>query len=117
MKLETVSDWLTWAGIVLPLSGLAFSAVVYVLTWRNQIKLKNEERLYFLLGKIDDPAGALASKIFASYELRNYTSHADLIVRFFKEVKIGGPEADLLKGVMLDTAEYFSKRSKKTSSQ
>ncbi len=81
MNLQTVTDWLTWAALVLPLFVLSWSAWQYVLLQKKIERQQRFENFFIVLEKTykigEAPAGAAAL-----YELRKYPEYRDVIIRY-----------------------------------
>jgi len=112
MKFGGWQDWITWAGIVLPLMTLAWSAYQYVAIQRRNEKQRRFDNLFRLLDKIGEPQGSIAAKAAAVYELRSYPDYSEVIARFCREAipYVGGDSAQILQTELRLTAEYFEKK-------
>lgn len=95
-------------GVVLPLLAIAGSAVAYVVKFYSERSDIREQRFTALVSRIDEP-GAMASKVAAVYEMRQFPEHRDFIVRFCRtqQGNVSGSGAALLEAEMQQTAEYF----------
>ncbi|WBH16873.1 hypothetical protein [Sphingomonas radiodurans] len=116
MNLVSVGDWLTWAGVVLPLSALAWSAWQYVAIRKREEARHRFERFFKLLDLIgSDDQVSLHSKVGAIYELRNYSEYSEVIVRVCGDSKdrVSGSLAFMLQNEFTKTIEYFEKRDGK----
>lgn len=68
MSPETWQDWIAWAGLVLPLATLAWVALYFVLTRRNEIKHKRYEKFLELMNLVGARDASIAGKMAAVYE-------------------------------------------------
>lgn len=74
MRLTSPQDWIAWAGIVLPLAALAWSAVFYTMARRREVQHREFERFFQVTDHLGQQGGSIASKMAAAYELRKYRS-------------------------------------------
>jgi len=90
-------DWLAWAGVVLPLTVLAWTAFWFTHERREQRKHRRFEHFFSVTDKIGQAQGSLLSKVAALYELRRFPEYSDVIVRMTEAPEIvGGGKAKLL---------------------
>lgn len=109
MGLNTVQDWIAWAGIVLPLMSLAWAACFYVLTRRREVQHQEFERVFQVMDHLGSE-GSIASKMAATYELRKYPEYGEVIIRLCEQAQIEGPAAQMLRDEMRLTAEHMRAR-------
>lgn len=111
MNPQSWSEWVAWAGLMLPLIVLAGSVAFYV---RNEIKKSQEgryEKFWQLMVQAGAKDGNIAAKMAAFYEMRKYPQYADVVIRLCEGATVQGTEGALLKEEMMKTAEYL--RNKK----
>ena len=113
MTLGSWQDWIAWAGVVLPLATLAWSAWQYVAIQKRNEKQRKFDNLFRLMDKIGESGGSIAAKAAAVYELRNYPEYGDVISRFCREAihYVSGDSAQILITEFTLTAEYFEGRT------
>ena len=109
MTPQTVGDWIAWAGLVLPLATLAFSAVWFVMVQRKRSEAERYGRFWELMKQAGAQDHNIAAKMAVFYELRKYPQYAEVIIRLCEEARVDGSEGQLLKGEMLLTAEHLRK--------
>jgi hypothetical protein len=109
MNLQTATDWLTWAALVLPLFVLAWSAWQYVQLQKQIERQRRFDNLFILMDKIGQTGGSLAAKAAAVYELRRYPEYGEMIARFCNEAieYVSGDAAQILKTEFRLTADHF----------
>ena len=107
MSLASLSDWIAWGGIVIPLSIAAISAAFYVKLENDKRKKDQYNRFYKLMDQIGMNEGSIASKMAAISELKKYPEYKDVILRLCVSAQIGGPEAHLLENEFDLTARHF----------
>jgi hypothetical protein len=107
MTPQTVGDWIAWAGLVLPLATLAFSAVWYVRALSQKQRADRYSRLWELMRQAGAQDGNIAGKMAAFYEMRKYPEYAEVIIRLCEDTEVVGGSAALLKKEMLLTAEHL----------
>ncbi|WP_336971584.1 hypothetical protein [Sphingobium aromaticiconvertens] len=107
MNLSTAGEWIAWAGIVLPLAALAWSAVFYTLARRREVQHQEYQRFFQIMDHLGLSGASIASKMAAAYELRKYPEYTDVIVNICEKAQIEGVAADMLKEEMLATAQYL----------
>lgn len=100
-------EWVAWAGIAIPLAGLAWAAVFYTLARRREIHFQEFERLFKVMDYLGQEGGSIASKMAAAYELRKYPEYRDVIIRMCEQTDVRGPSGKMLKDEMTLTAEYL----------
>ena len=109
MELTKFTDWVAWAGIVLPLTVTAVSAALYI--WLEFRKQKNRryDNFYVLMDQIGRNNSSIASKMAAISELKRYPEYRDVIVRLCCDAEV--LEADLpatmLRNEFELTARHF----------
>lgn len=107
MRLETWQDWVAWAGLVLPLSALAWAAIYFVLTWREELKHKRYQKFFELMERVGTQNSSIAGKMAVVFEMRKYRDYKDVIVRLCQDVKIEGQARELLEREFDLTARHF----------
>jgi hypothetical protein len=107
MAPATWQEWVAWAGVAIPLAGLAWAAVFYTLARRREIHFQEFERLFKVLDHLGHSGGSIASKMAAAYELRKYPEYKDMIIRMCEQTETTGSSAKMLKNEMMMTAEYL----------
>ena len=107
MNLTTPGEWIAWAGVVLPLAALAWSAVFYTLARRREVAHQEYQRFFQIMDHLGQQGGSIASKMAATFELRKYPEYADVIINICEKADLKGPASDMLREEMLATAEFL----------
>ena len=107
MNLSTAAEWIAWAGIVIPLAALAWSAVFYSQTKRRELKHQEYQRFFTITDHLGQQGGSIASKMAAAYELRRYPEYAEVIINICENTRIDGGSAKMLKDELLATADFL----------
>lgn len=107
MSPETWQDWIAWAGLALPIATLAWAALYFVLTWRNEIKHKRYEKFFELMNLVGARDASIAGKMAAVYEMRKYPEYGEVIIRLCRDAKIDGEAKELLEREFDLTARHF----------
>ncbi|MBL0924700.1 MAG: hypothetical protein IBJ12_09595 [Sphingomonadaceae bacterium] len=107
MNLSTAAEWIAWAGIVIPLAALAWSAVFYTQTKRREVEHQEYQRFFTITDHLGQQGGSIASKMAAAFELRKYPEYADVIIRICENTNVEGGSAKMLKDELLATAEFL----------
>ena len=105
-------DWIAWAGIVLPLTALAWAAVFFVFTWREENKHKRYEKFFSLMDRVGEQDSSIAGKMAAVYELRKYPEYKDVIVRLCQDGQIAGSGKGMLEREFDLTAKHYGSNRK-----
>jgi hypothetical protein len=103
----------TWAGIVLPLSVLAWSAWQYVAIRKREEARARFDRLFHLLGLLGgDENTSVYSKVGAIYELRNFPEYGPVVLRICTDSKsrIKGELAFMMENEFQATIDYLKKK-------
>ncbi len=111
MTPQTLGDWIAWAGLVLPLATLAFSAIWYVSAQNNKLKVERYLRFWDLMKQAGAQDGNIAPKMAAFFEMRKYPEYSDVIIRLCEGTEVVGSSAALLKKEMLLTAEHLRNKT------
>ena len=112
MQLTTIADWIAWAGIVLPLSITAFSAMRYVGLEAEKRRASRYSEFYRLMDQIGMSGGSIASKMAAISELKKYPEYKEVILRLCSGASIAGTEAHLLVQEFSLTAQHIGGASR-----
>jgi hypothetical protein len=107
MGLSTAGEWIAWAGVVLPLAALAWSAVFYTLVRQREVHHQEYHRFFEIMDHLGQQGGSIASKMAAAYELRKYPEYRDVIINICEKAKVDGAAAQMLREEMLATAEFL----------
>ncbi len=110
MQLQTLLDWIAWAGIVLPLAVLAWTAWRYVTVAQSQARAKEFEQLFKAMDMIGREGGNQPSQMAAIYELRNYPKYKDVIIRMCETISVSsvsGRSAETMKRELELTAKFL----------
>jgi hypothetical protein len=107
MPLDSLTDWIGWAGIVIPLVVTAVSAFLYVRLELKKQKSAKYDQFYKLMDQIGAQGGSIASKMAAISELKKYPEYRDVIIRLCLHAGVGGAEAHLLEKEFELTAQHF----------
>jgi hypothetical protein len=97
-------EWVAWAGIVVPLAGMAWAAIFYTLARRREIHFQEFERLFKVMDHLGQQGGSIASKMVAVYELRKYPEYKNVFARMCEQTEVQGTSGKMLKDQMLLTA-------------
>ena len=111
MGLTNAAEWIAWAGVVIPLAALAWSAVFYTLSKRREILHQEYQRFFQIMDHLGKDGGSIASKMAAAYELRKYPEYAQVIVNICEKADVTGPAAAMLKEEMAATAEFLRSKA------
>ena len=112
MELKTVGEWIAWAGIVIPLAALAWSAVFFTVARRRELQHQEYQRFFEITDHLGHEGGSIASKMAAAYELRKYPEYASVILNICEKSEIVGPSAKMLKDELAATAESIKSKVK-----
>ena len=107
----SAADWIAWAGVVIPLMALAWSAVFYTLARRREVQHQEYQRFFQITDHLGQSGGSVASKMAAAFELRKYPEYTDVIVNICQKTRIDGPAAEMLKQELIATAEFLKAKS------
>jgi len=107
MNLSTAGEWIAWAGVVVPLIALAWSAATYSLAKRREVKHQEYQRFFQIADHLGQQGGSVASKMAAAFELRKYPQYAEVVVNICEKAEIEGPASKMLKEEMRATAEFM----------
>lgn len=108
MSLEQVSQLAAVLGVVVPLAALAWSAVMYVLVKKAEVKHQQYQKIFEVMDNLGRQGGSIASKMAAAFELRKFPEYSDLIIRFASQVEVEGAAATMLKNEIALTAEFLT---------
>jgi hypothetical protein len=111
MTLTTWQDWIAWAGIVIPLTSLAWAAGFYVITRRREVQHQEFERVFRVMDHLGQQGGSIASKMAAAYELRKYPEYSEVIIRLCEQAEVTGSASEMLQNELRLTAALMRKGS------
>ncbi len=111
MNLSTAGEWIAWAGVVVPLMALAWSAVFYTLAKRRELEHEEYRRFFEIMDHLGQQGGSIASKMAAAFELRKYSHYTEVIINVCEKAELEGDASQMLREEMLATAEYLKARS------
>ena len=103
-----LSEWLAWAGVVIPLLTLAWAAIVYVRGEQRKIRSQEFEQLFKVMDLIGSDRGNQPSQMAAIFELRNYPNYKDVIVRMCQNISVSGKSAETIKRELELTSRFLS---------
>ncbi|MXO73813.1 hypothetical protein GRI40_01060 [Altererythrobacter aerius] len=83
-------EWVAWAGIVIPLAVLAWTAWKFTADRSEQRKHRRCEHFFSVTDKIAQSEGSLLSRVAALYELRRFPEYSEVIVRMTEAPEIVG---------------------------
>jgi hypothetical protein len=109
----TVAGLVAWAGIVIPLATLAWSAWQYVSIRKREAASERFDRLFKILDLIGGGTEtSVYSKVGGIFELRNYPEYREVIVRICRDSKgkIQGSLAGMMDCEFEKTIDYFEKK-------
>ncbi|WP_137680515.1 hypothetical protein [Aurantiacibacter suaedae] len=106
-------EWLTIAITVIPLAGIAGSAIAYIIRLYQEAGERKHRRFFELLGYLDGD-GPIAAKLGAVYQLREFKEHEDFVERFCRKVadNVKGESTAALVDELNRTAEAIAERRK-----
>ena len=107
MELKTIAEWIAWAGIVIPLAALAWSAVFYTIARRREVSHLEYQRFFEITEHLGHEGGSIASKMAAAFEIRKYPQYKDVIINICEKADVHGPSAQMLKEELRATAEFL----------
>jgi hypothetical protein len=107
MNLSTVAEWIAWAGIVIPLAALAWSAVFYTVARRREVQYLEYQRFFQIMDHLGQHGGSVASKMAAAFELRKYPEYASVIINVCQKVDVEGSSAAMLREELNATKEFM----------
>jgi hypothetical protein len=109
MAPEDWQDWVAWAGVVLPLMTIAWSAWSYSQTRKRETQHREYERFFEVMDHLGQQGGSIASKMAAAYELRKYPEYKEVIIRMCETVQTSGHDssAKMLKSELEATAKHL----------
>lgn len=107
LNLSSAAEWIAWAGIVIPLAALAWSAVFYTLARKREVQHQEYQRFFTITDHLGHSGGSIASKMAAAFELRKYPEYTEVIVNICENTKIEGPAAKMLRDELMATANYL----------
>lgn len=93
MTPETASDWIAWAGLVIPLFAIAWAAVNYVRLEREKERSARYHRFFDLMEQLGRDGYSIGAKMAALFELRKYPEYSDVIIRMCDSIPVSGEEA------------------------
>lgn len=113
MNPSTFSDWLAWAGLVLPLMTLAWSALWFVRIEAEKNRKARYDQFFNLMDQLGRREYSIAAKMAAAYSLRRFPEYREVIVRLTSDVGIDGEGAHLLARELDLTARHFGSAGRK----
>ena len=111
MSPSSWQEWIAWAGIVIPLIALAWSAVFYVRAKRREVHHQEYQRFFEITDHLGQQGGSIASKMAAAYELRKYPEYKEVILNICEKAPVTGGAAKMLAEEMEATASFLSKKN------
>ncbi|MBX9885322.1 MAG: hypothetical protein K2X68_10155 [Novosphingobium sp.] len=100
-------EWIAWAGVVIPLAALAWSAVVYAIAQRRAVMNAEYERFFQIMDHLGQNGGSIASKMAAAYELRKFPQYKEVIINLCEKADLEGPAAKMLRDELAETARVL----------
>jgi hypothetical protein len=78
--------WIAWAGVVIPLAALAWSAVNHVIVEKRKAQVDRFEDFLSLLTIINNVKGevGLYEQLAAAFQLRNFPEYRDILIRVYE---------------------------------
>ena len=107
MKLAQFDQWIAWAGVVLPLAALAWSALWFVSIEGRKAKNARYDQFFELMEQIGRQDHSIAAKMAAAYALRRFPEYREVIIRVLTESKIDGGAATMLAREFHLTAKHL----------
>ena len=118
MRLETWQDWVAWAGLVLPLMALAFSALRFVLDQHEKQRRAKFDRVFELLARFNNAAlnEPLFTQLAAVFELRNFPRYLPLLkeIQLYQNEKVAELDdvsSDPIRSAKRDIVQQELKRT------
>jgi hypothetical protein len=108
MGLVSAAEWIAWAGVVIPLAALAWSALAYTAVRRREVKHQEYQRFFEITEHLGREGGSIAAKMAAAYELRKYPEYTEVILNICEKASVSGVAAKMLKEELDATAKYLS---------
>lgn len=112
MSPESWTDWIAWAGIVLPLMTIAVTAAFHVRNEFEKLRAEQYSKFFELMGQAGGVDVPLASKMAAAYELRKYPQYKDVIIRLMVGTPITGSLSYLLEKEFHLTAVHLGHKGR-----
>jgi hypothetical protein len=110
---NTFSDWVAWAGLVLPLFTLAWSALWFVRIEAQKNKKTRYDQFFNLMEQLGRQDYSIAAKMAAAHALTAFPEYREVIVRLMCDARIDGDGAHLLAREFHITARHFGSPGRK----
>lgn len=96
-------------GVVLSMMTIAGSAVAYVIRVYSDARRRRRNQFFELMQKLDE-RGTIASKLAATYQLREFPEHREFIIRFCtsQQENTTGDGSQLLIGEFKRTVAFLT---------
>lgn len=108
MAVDQIVQVATIAGVAVPLTALAWSAVTYVQVKKAEIRREQYERFFEVMEHLGKHDSSVASKMAAAYELRKFSEYTEVIARLASKVRYDGESAEMLKEEVELTAAFLT---------
>ena len=100
MGLSTAGEWIAWAGVIVSLVALAWSAVAYTSVKRREVEHQEYQRFFQITDHLGQAGGSIASKMTAA-------AYAAVIINICERANITGDAAEMLRDELKATADYM----------
>jgi len=100
-------DWIAWAGLALPLAALAWSALQYVSGRKREREHETFLRFFALVKRLGDHEKYGFETGAILFELRNFNSQRDYVIRMLRHFPITGPDTAFLTKEVEQTLKFL----------
>jgi hypothetical protein len=112
MKLASALDWIAWAGLMLPLAVLAWSAVQFVNARKYERKHENYLKYFAIVKRLGEREKHGFETGAMLFELKNFEDQAEYTDRMLKHFRVEGPDEAFLSNEIRLTLEYLEKNKR-----
>ena len=112
MKLASALDWITWAGLALPLAVVAWSAVRFVNVRKHERKHENYLKYFAIVKRLGEREKHGFETGAMLFELRHFEDQAEYTDRMLRNFPVEGPDKAFLSNEIRLTLGYLEKTQK-----
>jgi hypothetical protein len=113
VNLSSVTDWLAYGALIVPLAALAWAAVRHVQNERKKIEQAEFDNFYRTLERVHNKDASLILQRAAVFELRNVPKYRDFIVRLCRDRNQLFPcGVEAIQAEILLTLQHFESSEK-----